>query len=81
MSIFFCLVVGTMRSSSYFSVVPRSLKSNKLSGISFLTASVLCSSLIAEPVLELVRLGDERPQDVVELLHVFGSISFTDVAD
>ena len=41
---------------------------------------VLVSDL-AESVLEFVRLVDERPQDVVELLRVFGSISFTAVAD
>ena len=35
----------------------------------------------AEPVLELVSLADERPQDVVKLLHVLGPMSFTDVAD
>ena len=41
---------------------------------------VLISDL-AESVLDFVRLVDERPQDVVELLRVFGSISFTAVAD
>ena len=35
----------------------------------------------AESVLEFVRLVDERPQDVVKLLRVFGSASFRDVAD
>ena len=35
----------------------------------------------AESVLEFVRLVDERPQDVVELFDVFGSVSFRDVAD
>ena len=36
---------------------------------------------LAEPVLELVFLVDECPQDIVELLHVFGLFSFNDVAD
>ena len=35
----------------------------------------------AESVLECVRLIDERLQYVVELLHVFGSVSFRDVPD
>ena len=35
---------------------------------------------LAEPVLICVRLVDERPLGVVELFHVFGSFSFTDVA-
>ena len=34
---------------------------------------------LAAPVLEPARLG--RPPDIVELIHVFGSISFTDAAD
>ena len=38
-------------------------------------------SELAEPVVKLVCFVDERRMDVVELLHVFGSISFTDVAD
>ena len=36
---------------------------------------------LAESVLKLVCLVGERPQDVVDLLRVVGSISFTDVAE
>ena len=32
-------------------------------------------------MFNFVCLVDECPQDVIELIHVFGSISFTDVAD
>ena len=35
----------------------------------------------AAPVLEFLHLIDERPQDVVELHNVFGSVSFRGVAD
>ena len=34
-----------------------------------------------ESVLKLVRLRDERPQDVVELLHIIGCVSLRDVTD
>ena len=36
---------------------------------------------LAESVLKIVRLVDERRREVVELLHVFVSVSFRDVAD
>ena len=57
-SIFFCFIFrivkyfvanevsNAMRSSLYFSVVPRNLKFDELSCISFLTASIFSSSLI-----------------------------------
>ena len=36
---------------------------------------------LADPVLKFVRLLDEDHQNIMELLHVFGSNSFKDVAD
>ena len=38
-------------------------------------------SVLAEHVLKCVCLFNERCQEVIDLLHVFGSISFTDVAE
>ena len=88
-SMFLFLAVGTLatlsmmmfssatRSSLYDIVVPRTLQFHRLSGINFLTAI----SDLAESGLEVVHLVDERLQDVVELLHVSGSVSFRDVAD
>ena len=73
---------NAMRSALYDVVVPRNLKFNRLTSINFFIAGILSSSLIMpESFLELVRLVDERLQDFVELLHVFGSVSFRGVAD
>ena len=91
MSIFVTLAVGTVallmmlfsdatRSSLYDIVVPLNLQFSRLPCINILTASIFSSYLIVEYVLEFVRLVDERPQDV-EVLHVFGSVSFKDIAD
>ena len=84
---FFCLLVGAAdtlsmmmmistatRRSSQVSVVPRSLKFNSLKH-----QLLDCEDLL--PNLFSVCLLDERPLDVVEMLRVFGSISFSDVAD
>ena len=61
---------------------PRNQKFNRLSSISLLTASIFSSSLFM-PILfsNFVRFVDKRPQDVIELLHVFGSVSLRDVTD
>ena len=54
------------RSSSHFGVVSRNLQFNRLSNISFLTASHLfLLSGLGEPVLKLGRLVDGRRHDVV----------------
>ena len=46
----------------------------------FLTEHLFIVSDLADPLVKLAGLVDDRPQDVVGLLRVFGSISFTDVA-
>ena len=62
---------------------PQNLKFNRPSSISQLLQCehLFVISDLDDPVFKLVCLVDERLQDVVELLHVFGSVSFTDVAD
>ena len=85
MSTFFCLVgaaVDTlstmmfsdaMSCSSYFSVVPRNLKFNKLSSISFLTASIFSSSLTLPNLFSnlLVSLTNVlRPLSLMQMLNL-----------
>ena len=76
------LLLSGCRDSGYRvdKVVPRNLKFNKHSSNSIMTVRLFSSSLIL-PNLNIACLVGERPQDIVALLHVFGSISFTDVAD
>ena len=82
MSMFLCLVVGTVDTlsmmrfsravgrSAHDIVVPPNLKFNRLSGINFFIASNLfLISDFVELVLELVCLVDERPQDVIDVLE------------
>ena len=70
------------RSSLCYFVVPRNLQFNRLSSISFLTASILSSSLIVPNMFSnsFVSLMNVL-KDVVELPQVFGSVLFRDVAD
>ena len=45
-----------------------------------MVATIVSSCLFVSNLFSnFVRLVDERPQDVIELLHVFGSVSFRDV--
>ena len=67
------------RSSSYDIAVPRNLKINRLRHQFLDCEHLFLISGCAESVLKFVRLIDERLQDVVELLHDFGS--FRDVTD
>ena len=43
--------------------------------------SLLVVSDFPKPSFVLVRLVDEVPEDVIELLHVFCTMTFADVAD
>ena len=86
-STFLSLAVGTVETLPMM-MFSNAMRSSTDSGVQqtlrhpFLDCEHLClTSDLADSVLKFVRLVAERPQDVLQLLHVFGSISFSDFAE
>ena len=72
---------SAMTNPSNGNVVPQNRQFSKLSGIIFSDKIFSPSQIFPNPSFVLVRLVDEFPEDVIELLHVFCTIMFADVAD
>ena len=66
---------SAMSYSQYGNVVPRNRQFSKLSSINFFIVKIFFVSNIPKPSFELIRLVNEVCEEVIELLHIFCTIT------